>query len=85
MPDLYDRATVATELRLRGEILAKVRKGREPPEPFEFPQNANTQPQSEVSETSPTSLDTSGNDSLSQVDIPDLYGEGGSRDVSVFV
>ena len=38
MPEVYDRATRATELRLRDEILEKVRKGWEPAGPFELSQ-----------------------------------------------
>ena len=37
MPDRYDRAARAEELRLRDEIFAKIRDGWVPPGPFETP------------------------------------------------
>ena len=37
MPDRYDRAECATELRLRAEILEKIRRGWRPAAAFETP------------------------------------------------
>ena len=37
MPDRYDRAECATELRVRAEIIEKIQRGRRPTKPFEIP------------------------------------------------
>lgn len=42
MPDRYGRAVCAAELRLRDEILAKIRDGRKPSGPFETPRHGGT-------------------------------------------
>ena len=74
MPDLYDRAICATELRLRDEILNRIRSGGwEPSNAFETPgkkkpieTKAETKSNSSVSDTSSLSSDE---------DITDLWGE----------
>ena len=37
MPDLYDRSTCATELRIRNEVIAKIRDGWGPVGKFQLP------------------------------------------------
>ena len=66
MPDRYDRAECATELRLRSEIIAKIQGGWKPTKAFEVPpaeqhiepkvENADDGSVSETEETSETSL-----------------------------
>ena len=71
MPELYDKATCATELRMRAEILEKVRKGRTPKDAFEVEDNTQCQAgdaDSTDSETSSTSLRDPREDDISQLD-----------------
>ena len=48
MPDKYDRAVCATELRLRVEILAKIRDEWKPSGPFETPQQGGAGKKAEI-------------------------------------
>ena len=71
MPDLYDRPTCATELRLRGEILQRLRGGWTPAGPFEAPNSQETTRKgAESPEIESTSV-LSDTDN-SEVDIADL-------------
>ena len=73
MPDVYDRAACVSELRLRDEILEKIRNGYKPVSPFEVP----SQPipgifEAESYEIESTSIEPPGDESLSEEDIADL-------------
>ena len=71
MPDLYDRATCATELRLRDEILQRIREGWAPAGPYEVPNTqASTQMDAESSEMESTSVLSETDNS--EVNIADL-------------
>ena len=73
MPDLYDRATCATELRLMGEITPKIREGRKPAGPFGVPNSQlSTQPGAESSEIESATGLTADSDDKSDGDISDL-------------
>ena len=80
MPERYDRATCATELRLRGEILQRVRNGWEPDGPFETPRTG-VAADPDTSSVSSTSAVTTDPGNLSEVDISDLgvLGVDGSK------
>ena len=67
MPDRYDRAECATELRIRSEIIDKIKRGWRPTRALEVPNNMEMQEKdeahqnnelsdSDTSETSETSL-----------------------------
>ena len=68
MPDRYDRAECATELRLRSEIIEKLNSGRRPTKAYEVPptiladeqlckkENKLSESESDTEETSETSL-----------------------------
>ena len=71
MPDRYDRATCTTELRLRNEILERIRSGWEPTNSFETPgTQSTTKDEAESSSASSTSETSS---LLSEEDITDLW------------
>ena len=56
MPELYDRATCATELRLRDEILTKIKEGFVPAGPFELAKKAGAEIKAESSDATSTSV-----------------------------
>ena len=70
MPDLYDRAVCATELRLRDEILNKIREGWSPSLPFETP--GKEKAGSEDAETSSASSTSETSSVISEENIADL-------------
>ena len=70
MPDLYGRAICATELRLRGEILNKIRGGWGPSQPFETPGPSKAEP--EDAETSSASSTSETSPVISEENIADL-------------
>ena len=75
MPDRYDRATCATELRLRNEILTKVATGWRPTESFEVP-NTGNEPTGDTqvdSGTDTTSVTSTASFLKQEIDISDIY------------
>ena len=72
-PEHYDRVTCATELRLRDEILQRVRNGLWPAGPFGIPPTAATVSPETVSGSATSVLATDAGN-LSDVDISDLFG-----------
>ena len=75
MPDLYDRATCATELRLRDDILERIRTAWQPVGPFEVPNiNAGAGQGAESPDVSSTSAETAEAEGPPEVGVSDLYG-----------
>ena len=83
MPDRYDRAICATELRLRNEILNKVATGWRPTEAYEVPNSqwgiqgdsqADTQVDTQVkSDSDSTSVTSTASFLKEEIDISNLY------------
>ena len=81
MPDLYGRATCATELKIRDSILQKIREGWKPTGPLEVP---NTHPNTQNAESpsaDSTSVLSPEDEESAEIDISDLnvYDVAGSR------
>ena len=85
MPELYDRATCATELRLRDEILSKIKNGFKPSGPFEVVNKNAANADAESSDASSTSVVSTDEGEFSEVDIADLSDVLGSQDTQKFV
>ena len=71
MPDRYDRAVCATELRLRSEILAKIRDGCCPAKPFEVPRVESTQLEGGEHPTQKTEIADSSVSETSEAELSD--------------
>ena len=78
MPDVYDRAVCVTELRLRDQILEKIRNGWSPSQSFETPGKNKTEV--EDAETSSASSTSETSSVTSEVDIADLYDSNNTID-----
>ena len=70
MPERYDKAECATELRLREKILKEVRAGWRPSGAFELPMEvkAGAAPSSSESETSSTSIHDPREENIAELD-----------------